>query len=323
LCKIRGANAHHQLESTFKSFARVFRAVLDQVVDGGSYGCAEPSTGPSMPAGPRPEPRSAERRRATKETTIEVNVNLDAPWSFEDAPLGFLAAWTGKWVTSAKLRATVRQTSRIVSGIRMLDDVLVEFAKAAGIEIVVHCEGDRYIDDHHTAEDVAITLGQCLHEALGDKAGLARMGCADAVHGGARVRAVLDLSNRPHFESDLQFDEEYVGALDSLPLPVAQECDAGDAAVSDPAAVVAVPPMDSLCGALLSCEMLHHIFTSLTLEMRATCHLQLIADKTAVGHTLDIALAAAQAYGAALSRAIRVDPRRGGAVASTKGTLSK
>jgi len=320
LCKIRGANAHHQLESTFKSFARAFRAVLDQVVDGRSYSCAELSLGPLAPAGPRPEPRTAERRRTTKETTIEVAVNLDAPWSFQDAPLGFLAAWTGKWVTATKLTATVKQTSRIVSGIRMLDDVLVEFAKAAGVEIMVHCEGDRYIDDHHTAEDVAITLGQCLHEALGDKAGLARMGCADALHGGARVRAVLDLSNRPHFESDLPFDEEYVGALDSLPLPVVQEC---DAAVSKPAAAVAVPPMDDLCGALLSCEMLHHIFTSLTLEMRATCHLQVMADKTAVGHTLDLALAAAKAYGSALSRAIRVDPRRGGAVASTKGTLSK
>ena len=51
----------------------------------------------------------------------------------------------------------------------MLDRVLVEFTKAAGVEIIVHCEGDRHIDDHHTAEDVAITLGQCLHEALGEK----------------------------------------------------------------------------------------------------------------------------------------------------------
>ena len=47
---------------------------------------------------------------------------------------------------------------------------------------MVHCEGDRHIDDHHTAEDVAITLGQCLHEAFGDKAGFARMGCAEGEH---------------------------------------------------------------------------------------------------------------------------------------------
>lgn len=114
--------------------------------------------------------------------------------------------------------------------------------QAANICVVVHCEGDRHIDDHHTAEDVAITLGQCFHEALGDKKGLAvrhccklasasiplpslcwrsactpcsqRMGCAEGAHGGARVRAVLDLSNRPHFESDLPLDEENVGAIE-------------------------------------------------------------------------------------------------------------
>ena len=71
--------------------------------------------------------------------------------------------------------------------------------------------------------------------------------------------------------------------------------------------------------------MLFHVFNSLTLEMRSTCHLELRQHARAEqpGHTLDLALAAASAYGAALSRAIRVDPRRRGAVASSKGTLSK
>ena len=69
---------------------------------------------------------------------------------------------------------------------RLLDRVLLELARAAGMEIGVRCEGDTHIDDHHTAEDVAITLGQCLHEALGDKAGLARMGCAEGAHDAAR-----------------------------------------------------------------------------------------------------------------------------------------
>ena len=61
--------------------------------------------------------------------------------------------------------------------------------QAAGIAVVVHCEGDRHIDAHHTAEDVAITLGQGFHEALGEKKGLARMGCAEGAQGEARVRA--------------------------------------------------------------------------------------------------------------------------------------
>ena len=305
LRKVRGANAHHILESTFKSFARAFRAALDTIADGQPHGCVQASAGPAAPAGPSAAPRRAERKRATKETTIEVRVDLDAPWLLDDMPLGSEEAWTGKVLTPSALRATVQPTSRIATGIATLDRVLLSLAQAAGIELIVRCEGDRHIDDHHTAEDVAITLGQCLHEALGDKAGLARMGCAVGANGGASVRAVLDLSNRPHFESDLPLDEEYVGF------------------VTEPPAEGAAAPWDALCGGILSCEMLFHVFESLVLETRATGHLELATDAGKEGHTLDLALAAASAFGAALSQAIRVDPRRRGAVASSKGTLSK
>ena len=82
-------------------------------------------------------------------------------------------------------------------------------------------------------------------------------------------------------------------------------------------------PWDSLCGNVLSCEMLFHVYNSLTLEIRSSCHLETMEDSGGAGHTLDLALAAARAYGAAVSRAIRVDPRRQGKVASSKGTLSK
>lgn len=72
LKKVRGGNAHHQLESTFKAFARAFRAALDRMVDPtGSHGCAAVGDAP-LPLLAAPEPRRAERRRATKETTIEV-----------------------------------------------------------------------------------------------------------------------------------------------------------------------------------------------------------------------------------------------------------
>merc|ERR1712118_459033 len=108
---------------------------------------------------------------------------------------------------------------------------------------------------------------------------------------------------------------EYVGAAESrLSEGVVDTSSRGNEAAS---------PSDQFCGAVLSCEMLYHVFNSFTLEMRATCHLELIKDCDATGHTLDLALAAASAYGAALSQAIRIDPRRGGAVASSKGTLSK
>ena len=143
------------------------------------------------------------------------------------------------------------------------------------------------------------------------------MGCALGAAGGAVVRAVLDLSNRPHFASDLPLDEEYVGGV--------REWDDEAAGRAEAAAggEAAAPAPCDVCGGVLSCEMLHHAFDSLTIEVRATLHLELQSDRGGDGHTLDVALAAAEAYGAALSRAIRVDPRRRGAVASSKGTLSK
>ncbi|KAL1530820.1 hypothetical protein AB1Y20_001716 [Prymnesium parvum] len=265
LRRVRGANAHHVLEATFKAFARALRAALDAA--------AAPCE--RMPCAPPPAveqsgaARRAQRQRTTKETRIEVWVNLDSPWCESDP---------------------------LTTGVALLDRILLELVRATNVKVGVRCEGDTHIDDHHTAEDVAITLGQCLHEALGDKTGLVRMGCAVGAHDAASCRAVLDLSNRPHFESNLLLDEEYVGG-----------------GVGD----------DAVCGHELSCEMLHHVFDSLTLEMRATVHLEVLADDGKPGHTLAIAIAAARAYGTSLSDAASVDPRRRGVVASSKGTLSK
>ena len=202
-------------------------------------------------------------------------------------------------MTPGFLASTVEETPRLATGVPALDDVLSTFAEHAGILVAARCAGDRYIDDHHTAEDVAITVGQCLCDALGDKAGLTRMASADRERDGVEVRAVLDLSNRPNFHSDLAFDEEYLG---------------GDAAAD---------AGDGECGAVLSSEMLVHALESLTLETRATLHLEGRRDAGGEGHTRPLALAAAAAYGAALGQTIRIDPRRKGAVASSKGTLSK
>lgn len=131
LKKVRGGNAHHQLESAFKAFARAFRAALDRIVDpGGSHGCATALDGPLPPPLELPsEPRRAERRRATKETTIAVRVDLDAPWSLEDDPTGAETVWTKGAKTPSELTASVERTARISSGIEVLDRVLVEFAK--------------------------------------------------------------------------------------------------------------------------------------------------------------------------------------------------
>ena len=78
-----------------------------------------------------------------------------------------------------------------------------------------------------------------------------------------------------------------------------------------------------LCGSALTCEMLQHVFESLTIETRATVHLELVShDSKCEGRTKDLALAAARAFGTALAECVRVDPRRAGKVASSKGTLS-
>mmetsp|Transcript_102241 Transcript_102241/g.288851 ORF Transcript_102241/g.288851 Transcript_102241/m.288851 type:complete len:468 (+) Transcript_102241:108-1511(+) len=279
LRKVRGDNAHHIVESAFKAFSRALRASLDRASAVVEPQCGPAANGAEAPATKRqktlgsPSARLASRSRSTKETSIEVKVDLDSETSEKDT---------------------------ISTGVVVLDSVLADLRRSSGFAIAVRCDGDRYIDDHHTTEDVSITLGQCLHEALGDKKGLARMAFADVTHGAARVRVVVDLSNRPHFECDLELDEEFVGGAASV-----KEHDDG-----------------TVAGRLLSCEMLLHAFESLALEARATVHLEQLARGEGPGYTLELALAAARAYGAALGACATVDPRRAGKVASSKGTLS-
>lgn len=282
LARWRGANAHHVLESSFKAFARCFRKCLDRV--GGGVAPAA-----------RDAHRTGSRRRVTKETTIDVGVDLDGAYAAADAATGAEAAWDGAAKTPPQLAATITEMPRISTGVDLLDQLLDAFAKAATVQVKVQCRGDRYIDDHHSAEDVAISLGQCLLEAVGDKAGLRRMAFATRRVGQCEVRAVLDLSNRPHVTSDLNFDEEYLGNA---------------------------APLERECGRALTSEMTAHALESLAIESRCTLHLFSVEDAGGPGHTLDLALAAFEAFGAALGEAVEADPRRKGGVASSKGTLS-
>ena len=207
-------------------------------------------------------------------------------------------------------------------------EILTELREASGFYFDVYCRGDTYIDDHHSAEDIAITLGQCINTALGSKAGVCRMGCAEGESEGVRVRVTLDLSNRPHFSCDLPLEEEYVGgdmALHTMLSGTGPEEARG--ANTDKRA----PPSAVVCGQALSCEMFLHFFESLTAEARATTHVEYLAPQengqevqgqNLGGHSLHVAFATARAFGAALAECIRVDERRAGKVASSKGTLS-
>ena len=105
--------------------------------------------------------RGAEARRRTKETDVRVRLVLDG---------------AGR--------------SQVSTGVAFLDHMLELFARHGLFDLEVECRGDLHIDDHHSVEDVAITLGQALAEALGDKAGISRYGEATVPMDEALCRAV-------------------------------------------------------------------------------------------------------------------------------------
>jgi imidazoleglycerol phosphate dehydratase HisB len=128
--------------------------------------------------------RIAERRRTTQETDVEVRLNLDG---------------TGQ--------------AQIDTGIGFLDHMLGALTKHARFDLTLRCTGDLHIDDHHTAEDCALTLGAAFKEAVGDKRGIVRFGSAHAPLDEALARAVLDLSGRAHAEVHLDLQRPQLGGL--------------------------------------------------------------------------------------------------------------
>ncbi len=115
--------------------------------------------------------RIASRSRSTKETSIEVSIDLDGSG-----------------------------TTDISTGIPFYDHMLDQLGRHGGFDLTVHAQGDLHIDTHHTVEDVAITLGECFAEALGDKAGVRRFASGRYPLDEALIDVALDLSGRPHVE---------------------------------------------------------------------------------------------------------------------------
>jgi imidazoleglycerol-phosphate dehydratase len=129
--------------------------------------------------------RTARVERHTAETRIAVEVNLDG---------------TG--------------AAQLATGVAFLDHMLDQVARHGMIDLVVRAEGDLHIDAHHTVEDVGITLGQALRQALGDKKGLARYGHAYVPLDEALSRVVVDLSGRPGLEYHVPFTRAMIGSFD-------------------------------------------------------------------------------------------------------------
>ncbi len=123
--------------------------------------------------------------RRTAETDIEVRVDVDG---------------TGK--------------TALATGIPFLDHMLDQVGRHGMLDLAVTAKGDLHIDAHHTVEDVGITLGQALRQALGDKRGIRRYGCAYVPLDEALSRVVLDLSGRPGLEFHVPFVRAIVGTFD-------------------------------------------------------------------------------------------------------------
>ena len=130
--------------------------------------------------------RIAEVHRDTKETQIQVRVNLDG---------------TGQ--------------SDLSTGIGFFDHMMDQIARHGLIDLSIKATGDLHIDGHHTVEDVGITLGQAVAQAVGDKKGIRRYGHAYVPLDEALSRVVVDFSGRPGLEMHVPFKSGMIGHFDS------------------------------------------------------------------------------------------------------------
>ena len=130
--------------------------------------------------------RTANIARKTKETDIELSVNLD-----------------GKGEVS------------VDSGIGFFDHMLTALAVHSGVDINIKCKGDLYVDGHHSVEDIGICLGKAFAEALGDKAGIARYGSAYVPMDEALAFCSLDISGRAFLVFDANFSDDRIGEFDT------------------------------------------------------------------------------------------------------------
>src|SRR4051794_39851807 len=130
--------------------------------------------------------RKASIKRTTKETAIEVRVDLDG---------------AGR--------------SSIATGIGFLDHMLDLLARHSRIDMTVQAQGDLHIDDHHTTEDVGIALGQAVRQALGDMKGITRYADVHLPMDEALTRVAIDISGRPFLVFKAEFSRDKIGTFDT------------------------------------------------------------------------------------------------------------
>lgn len=151
---------------------------------------------------------------------------------------GSVTRKTGETDISVSVDLDGSGTASVSTGIGFLDHMLTALSKHSRIDITLDCTGDLEVDEHHSAEDCAIALGQAIDRALDDRAGIARFGSAYAPLDEALARAVVDFSGRPCSSVNLYLRRETVGEL--------------------------------------SCEMIPHVFESLATASRMTLHVDVL-----------------------------------------------
>jgi imidazoleglycerol-phosphate dehydratase len=104
--------------------------------------------------------------------------------------------------------------ANIETGVPFLDHMLDQIARHGLMDLTVKCDGDTQIDDHHSVEDIGITLGQAFAKAVGDKTGFTRYGHAYVPLDEALSRVVLDLSGRPGLALNVSFTRSMIGTFD-------------------------------------------------------------------------------------------------------------
>ncbi len=129
--------------------------------------------------------RKATVNRDTLETKIEVSINLDG---------------SGK--------------GEFDTGVPFLEHMLDQVARHGMVDLAIRAKGDTHIDDHHTVEDIGITLGQAFAQALADKKGIRRYGHAYVPLDEALSRVVIDFSGRPGLEYDINYPRSMIGEFD-------------------------------------------------------------------------------------------------------------
>lgn len=130
-------------------------------------------------------PRIAEVERNTLETRIKVNINLDG-----------------------------KGEAKFNTGVPFLEHMMDQIARHGLIDLDIQCQGDNHIDDHHSVEDIGITLGQAFAKAVGDKKGITRYGHAYVPLDEALSRVVIDFSGRSGLFMDVNFTRQSIGKFD-------------------------------------------------------------------------------------------------------------